>query len=192
MRSRWVTALVAVGLVAAVGLGALVVWQPWRGEPEWLFTYAADSAAFEDQGSGVYRVRFSGGDGHLLAFTDRPDRDVTRVDLDAMASMWSSAFVSSNPNAVLVEQLPDSEQDSVVVEVLDFTVEDSQLQMDVQVLADDRADHGLSIARGAWVEVPKSVGPIRLFIDSGSWDPQPGCQLPFTPYWPPGQPPPVC
>lgn len=192
MRSRWVAGLVVVGVLIAVGLGALVVWQPWRDEPEWLFTYAADSAALEDQGSGVYRVRFAGGDGQLLAFTDRPDRDVTSVDLDALELLWPTVFDGSNPNAVLVEQLPDSERDSVVVEILDVMVADSELAMDVRVLADDRASHDLSIARQSWVEVPAKVGPVRLFIDSGKLPAQPSCQQPFMPYWPPGAGPEPC
>ena len=192
MAKKWVAALVAAGVFAVVGAGALVVGQPWRGEPEWLFTYSADSAAFEDQGSGVYRVRFSGADGQLLAFTDRPDRDVTSVDVDVLESMWPSMFEGSNPNAVLVEQLPDSEQDSVVIEILDLMVADSQLVMDVEVLADKRANHGLSIARKMWEEVPASVGAVRLFIDAGKLPAQPGCQQPFTPYWPPGEGPDPC
>ncbi len=165
MRSGWVAGLVAFGVVAAVGLGALVVWQPWRAEPAWLFTYAADSATFTDRGDGAYRVSFAGGDEQFLAFTDRPDRDVASVELDVMQAMWPSMFDSSVPNAVFIEQSPGGGRDSVVVEVRDVSVVDSQLVMDVQVLAETPADRGLSIGGNAWEDIPEQVGAIRLLID---------------------------
>ncbi len=144
------------------------------GRAGWLFTYAADSASFTDVGEGSYRVSFAGGDEQFLAFTDRPDRDVMAVELESMLGVWPSLFASSVPNAVLIEQSAEGERDSVVVEVLDVSVVDSQLVMDVQVLAETPADRGLSMAGDAWEAIPESVGAIRMLIDGGQcgscWD----------------------
>jgi len=193
MRIRWVAVGVVVGLVVVTVSAVLVVRQPWRAdEPQWLFTYAADSAVFEDQGSGTYRLRFSGGDEQFLAFTDRPDRDVARMDVQAMAELWPSVFAESNPNAVLVEQFPDSERDSVVVEILDVMVDEAELVMDMRVLAQTPGDRGLSIGQQVWDRVPASAGPLHVLIDPGRLPSQPGCQQPFTPYWVPGQGPEPC
>jgi len=193
MRIRWVAVAVVVGVVSATVVAVLAVWQPWRDEqPQWLFAYAADSAVFEDRGSGTYRATFSGGDEHFLAFTDRPDRDVARMDVQAMDELWPSVFADSNPNAVLVEQMPDSERDSVVVEILDVMVDEAELVMDMQVLAQAPGDRGLSIGQRAWDQVPASAGPLHVLIDPGRLPSQPGCQEPFTPYWPPGQGPDPC
>ena len=193
MRIRWVAVAVVVGLVVATASAVLVVRQPWRGDDrQWLFTYAADSAVFEDQGSGTYRVSFSGGDEQFLAFTDRPDRDVARMDVQAMDELWPVVFADSNPNAVLVEQMPDSERDSVVVEILDVMVDEAELVMDMRVLAQTPGDRGFSIGQQAWDQVPASAGPLHVLIDPGRLPAQPGCQEPFTPYWPPGQGPEPC
>jgi len=67
-------------------------------EPEWLVALFANSASATPYDGG-YTVTLTGLPATLIAFTDRPDRNATKIEMATFFAGWDTAFGATPPNA---------------------------------------------------------------------------------------------
>jgi hypothetical protein len=166
--NRFVVAVASM-LVGAVLVGA--VWWSVAGaqttQPSWLFSQTSTGGTFAPTGAGEYTLTLTGVDSFVTAFTDRPVRDATIVDLADFVAAWPDAFASSAPNAVLVEHQPSGQSDSTVVTMYDPVLAGDTLNFRVVALRETNPENFVDAATMYSVKPPTSFGTSSLFIDDG-------------------------
>lgn len=160
----WVIALV---VVVAVGLGA-AWWITGRSESSaqsWLFSHTADGGSFTDNGDGTFTLSLTGVDPHMVAFTDRPDRDAAIVDAETVIDAWPQLFAESDPNAVLVEHSSDGGSDSVVVTLSEPIFTGSGVTFTATPLMDEPPGNLVRLVGSMHATPPVTFAHASLFID---------------------------
>jgi hypothetical protein len=163
----WSVAAVVL-LAGAVGITWWVTSRDSAADPSWLFSHTADGGGFVDNGDGTYTLTLTGIDPHVLAFTDRPDRDAVVVDAAGLVGMWSDFFADSDPNAVLVEHGADGAADSIVMTLRSPSLDERGLTFTAVPLVDEVPVNLARIAGGI-KEVPSaSFAAASLFMDDAA------------------------
>lgn len=174
----WVIAVVAA---AAVVLGA-VWWNVARSQssaPKWLFSHTADEGSLIENPDGTYTLTLTGIDPHVMAFTDRPDRDSAIMSTASLVHGWRSLFATSPPNAVLVEHNAQGGADSVVLTLTNprLTAPSTEtfpnfatatLTFDASLMLAEHPEGLTRLTRGVKGSPPETFAKASLFIDDVS------------------------
>lgn len=163
--------LVAVGVLSA----AIVAWMvasDSRSAPAWLFSHTAGAGAFQKEDGGNYTLTLTDIDPHVVAFTDRPDRDAEILDVRDLVAAWPRLFADSPPNAVLVEHLIDGQSDSIVVELSDPVLATSGLTFTAVPLTGPVPDSLKRLVGSVHNEPPATFGDVTVFIDDATASPE--------------------
>jgi hypothetical protein len=140
-----------------------------RTHPEFLFeqTFDAGTWAPKPGEDGTYTLTLTGAAANTTYFSDRPERITglapTQQFLDGLG------FTPENPpNAALVIQTDDGEQDILIIELLDpvYDPATATLTYDARVLA-DYGERGLAFLaqQQSDYDAPETFGQGSLFID---------------------------
>lgn len=128
MRSIQVLSLAAAALVLGVAGAAAEEALP---PVDWLFIQEAEAATYADG-----ELTLTGVAPEVIAFTDRPHRISTRLDLPAFAGLWSAgkdSFGEDKPNAGITLMTPDGPKTAVIE--LDLPhIEGETLVYDIRVI----------------------------------------------------------
>jgi hypothetical protein len=138
-------------------------------EPHWLFVEAFDSATLTPDPAtpGEYKLTLSGVDAAVLAFTDRPDRQVRLVPTADYAAAVANA--AEDPlNATLVAPLTGAEPALVVVELRDATHDAAARTVThrVAVLSEDEGPVRVAATPLAAPTEEQAFGSGHLFTDA--------------------------
>lgn len=159
----------AMGVVLAIGVGiTIAVWWANRdaaSDSGWLFSHTAEGGDLMENGDGSYTLTLTGIDAHVMAFTDRPERDAFVVDAVGLVAMWSDFFADSDPNAVLVEHGADGEADSIVLTLSDPSIDEQGLTFTALPLIDEVPAPLVRIAGKLHRSPPTQFSAVSLFID---------------------------
>jgi hypothetical protein len=157
---------------ASMLVGALLVGTVWwsvagaqTSQPSWLFSQTSTGGTFAPTDDGEYTLTLTGVDPSLTAFTDRPVRGATIVDLADFIAAWPDAFASSAPNAVLVEHQPSGQSDSTVVTLYDPVLAGDTLTFRVVALRDSNPEKFVDAPTNYSVKPPAAFGTASLFVD---------------------------
>lgn len=124
--------------------------------PEWLFVLDAPSARLVD-GDTITLTLLE--PGHVLAFTDRPDRDAEFVRPTWLAGEWARLFGDDPPNAVLTGLADDGSTVELAVVVDSVDGDGEELTVTLSPLA------GRAELDGRPDAVPASLRQVALFVD---------------------------
>jgi hypothetical protein len=167
LQNRFVVAVASM-LVGAVLVGA--VWWSVAGaqtsQPSWLFSQTSTGGTFAPTDDGEYTLTLTGVDSFVTAFTDRPVRDATIVDLADFVAAWPDAFASSAPNAVLVEHQPSGQSDSTVVTLYDPVLAGDTLTFRVVALRESNPESFIDAPGNFSLKPPAAFETASLFIDT--------------------------
>jgi hypothetical protein len=121
----------------------------------WLFSHMATAGTVTGNADGSLTVTLSRVDPHVIAFTDRPDRDAGITAASDFYDSWETLFADAAPNAVLVEHLANGSNDSLVVTMYSPTLTDDDLQFRTVLLEDEKHPERLKRLIGAaQVDIP--------------------------------------
>lgn len=130
---------------------------PAKHAKSWLITLTAESGTLapasggeDDAGKATndrYVLQLSDVDDQIVAFTDRPDRQVVVGKTDRFVEEWKTIFADDPPNAVLIQHDPKDpdNQYSVVVELLQPVVntKTGSLEFPATILGEEHDDPNL-------------------------------------------------
>ncbi len=134
-------------------------------DADWLFSHTSDGGTIAPGPDGTVVLTLTGIDPHVVAFTDRPDRQSEILDVATLVMAWPSLFAESAPNAVLVEHEP-SGTDSSVLELTDPVLDGTTLRFTARVLEVEAADGPTAAdASSTSPAPPASFRAASLFID---------------------------
>lgn len=108
-------------------------------DADWLFSHTSDGGTISPGADGTVVLTLTGIDEHVVAFTDRPDRQSEILDVGSLVAAWPSLFADSAPNAVLVEHDPSGTESSVL-ELTDPVLDGTTLRFTARVLEVEAAD----------------------------------------------------
>jgi len=114
---RWVLGL---GVLLVTLVAATIWWvsnQARDSGPSWLFSHTAASGSLEPRSDGTFTLTLTDVDPHVIAFTDRPNRDAIVIDAGALIASWDAVFGDSPPNVVLVEHTSAGATNSVALTI---------------------------------------------------------------------------
>lgn len=168
MKRPFMWALIAIVLAGGVGITWWVISQSSGRDASWLFSHTADGGSLTDNGDGTYTLTLTGIDPHLMAFTDRPNRDAVVVDAAGLVGMWEAFFADSDPNAVLVEHAPDDTADSVVMTLSDPSLDDQRLTFTAIPLVEEVPPSLARLAGSVHSVLPTEFSSASLFIDDAA------------------------
>ena len=164
--------ILSLALVLVVAASAGIAW--WladRNSPgtSWLFAGAAKGGTLTPNSDGTFTLTLTGIDDDVLAFTDRPQRDVAVLDPEALPQYWDQWFADSNPNAVLVEHEPGGDSDSTVMVLanpqLAGVAPDRTLTFDAELVS-GAIPQSVQRLAGKVTDVPPSeFDRVSVFID---------------------------
>jgi hypothetical protein len=129
--------------------------------PQWLFVLDATGGTSSTDGDTT-TLTLTGVEDGVVAFTDRPDREVSTETPAEFVGLWDErGFADTPPNAAL----DLGNDDIVVVEITDPTwdVDTSTLTMGATVLDPDTTASGQTATTG---DLPASFGAVSLFVDA--------------------------
>jgi hypothetical protein len=139
--------------------------------PSWLFSHTADSGTLTPRADGTYDLALNGIDPNVIAFTDRPDRQTSIIEVAHLVEAWPAMFADSPPNAVLVEHDPAGTSDSLVVVLTEPRLEGTTLTYRAAVLdEEDHPDQVTGLVNSAHAEPPASFSTVSMFIDDVNLD----------------------
>jgi hypothetical protein len=172
MRAVSFASVVLVLIVAALsgaGTAAQGSTPPATEEPLWLFVEAFDSATLtpDPVTPGEYTLTLSGVDAAVLAFTDRPARQVSLVPTADYAAAVADA--AEDPlNATLVAPLTGVEPALVVVDLRDATHDAAArtVTYQVAVLSEDEGPVRAAATPLAAPTEEQAFGSGHLFTDA--------------------------
>ena len=167
MKQRKAVGAIAIAIV--FGIAGWLVGSRTNNDDgsSWLFSHTATAGTVTTNADGSLIVMLSGVNPHVIAFTDRPDRDAGITAASDFYDSWETLFADAAPNAVLVEHLADGSTDSLVVTMYSPTLTDDGLQFRAVLLEDEKHPERLKRLIGmAHADMPTSVGEATLFIDS--------------------------
>lgn len=119
------------------------------------------------EGEATHQLTLSGGTGQTVYFADRPNREVGTIATAEVIEGFS-AEPGDPPNAALVAQTADGDEEIVVVVLLNGTVDEATGDVTYQVsLLADFAEAGLALKREPVTEITEAreYGASHLFID---------------------------
>lgn len=166
------------GLIASAvvltGGGAAALWwvvgSQQDASPSWLFSHTSDSGSFQDNGDGTFTLTLNNIDPHIIAFTDRPDRDSAIIDTADLVADWPDLFADSAPNAVLVEHQPTGAANSVVVTLDNPELAGATLTFEAVLLAEEVPASVANHAGTIHLTPPETFQEASFFIDDvPSW-----------------------
>lgn len=163
-KRRALIGLIGAGVIVAAA--GLAIWQPWSNDdPNWLLSLGADAATLTENSDGTIELDLTDADVSYLAFTDRPDRQVTTISQELMERAWPALFQDSPPNAVLVEQQPAGTERALVIELTSMNRTNSGVRYSGRILGEEEA--GSTVVRGLTLraDTPRQLGAVHLFID---------------------------
>ncbi len=139
----------------------------------WLFALTADTGSLADSGGGMYKLSLQGVDDRMIAFADRPQREVQILPTAKFHASWTRIFEDDPPNAVLVQHAPGApqRQTSLVLE-LDNPVHSTAkgtITYRARILAEEdhpKRLHGVSTAALHDGAPPQNFEDASLFIDA--------------------------
>ncbi|MEM1155514.1 MAG: hypothetical protein AAGI44_15375 [Pseudomonadota bacterium] len=120
-----------LALVVSLMISASAATQNTEPAESWLLLEQAASATITDG-----RLTLTGVDDTIIAFSDRPNRDVASESLSGLVDNWSrgeNSFAQTPPNAALTG-LQKGQQIGLIVELSDPILEDGVLSFTVEVL----------------------------------------------------------
>lgn len=167
-------------ILAVVAAGALGAWWITDRDPDstsrWLFSHTAGGGILKQNPDGSYTLTLDGIDSHVVAFTDRPMRDVDILDVSELVRSWPELFAGSAPNAVLVEHNPLGEADSVVLTLGEPSLTTNprdgltSLIFQATVLRDELPESLVALSGGVHSTLPSRFDQVSLFIDDAASD----------------------
>ena len=181
----WVVALVAFA-VAIAGATWLTIDRGQNQSPSWLFSHTATAGSLLQKSDVTYTLTLTGIDPHVMAFTDRPERDSVILPAAELIKQWPTLFKSSPPNAVLVEHTSSGDTDSVVLTLTNPRLTTPAgtkpakptLIFDATLIAAEHPANLKRLTHGIHKTTPDTFANASLFIDDVAWVPPP---LPFPP-----------
>lgn len=175
---RWLLGVAAL----VVALIAATLWwtsnQAGDSEPSWLFSHTAEGGSLEPQPDGSFTLTLNNVDPHVIAFTDRPNRDAIVMDAGGLVNSWDAVFGDSPPNVVLVEHTPDGTTNSVALTISnpvlspplgqgDSPETERTLVFDAQLILDEAQSSSNGIGdSGGDLTASQSFESASLFIDT--------------------------
>lgn len=129
--------------------------------PQWLFVLDATGGTSSTDGDTT-TLTLTGVEDDVVAFTDRPDREVSTETPGEFVERWDErGFADVAPNAAL----DLGNDDIVVVEITDPTwdADTSTLTVAATVLDPDTTASGHTATTG---DLPASFGAVSLFVDA--------------------------
>ena len=132
---------VVVGLISTVMLSTTSVYGQEKENvteyvPKFFAIHHANSGTISEINSTVYSLELNAVSDKTILFSDRPDRIVKSVNTFDFIGNWSSgedSFAVDTPNAVLVVDEQDRQQDSVIIELFNpvYDLDKKTLKYDV-------------------------------------------------------------
>lgn len=177
VRLRWAT---GAGLLLVAFIAATIWWvsnQSREYAPSWLFSHTAEGGSLEPQPDGTFTLTLTNVDPHVIAFTDRPNRDAIVMDASRLVASWDSVFGESPPNVVLVEHTPEGTTNSVALTISNPVLsppldqgESSQaeqtLVFDAELILDEERSVSAPSSGDGEVSASQTFGSASLFIDT--------------------------
>jgi len=164
--------IVSIALVLVVAASAGIAW--WltdrnSASTSWLFAGAAEAGTLTPKSDGTFTLTLTGIDDDVLAFTDRPQRDVAVLDPQVLPEYWEQWFADSNPNAVLVEHEPGGDSDSTVMVLANPTLTgakpDRTLTFDAELVSEAIPESVQRLAGKVKDVPPSDFDRVSVFID---------------------------
>ena len=128
-------------------------------DSSWLFVMRAASGTTDGT-----TLTLSGVDEEVLAFTDRPDRDVNRTTASTLIASWDELFDGDPPNAA-VTWVGGGRDFDAAVELSNPSMDGQLLSFSYTVLTETPDRMASLIDRGA-TNLPAELSEINLLIDS--------------------------
>lgn len=147
--------------------------------PSWLFSLTAQAGTLTPtKTTNSYTLTLNTVDPTMIAFADRPDRDVTVTRTANFMDAWTKTFGIDAPNAVLVEHADEhdvtAKAHSIVFKLTHpiYDAGNHTLTFTVTVLDKTQIPARLAkVADTAYDTQPASFNTVSLFIDNaGGWD----------------------
>ena len=133
-------------------------------DADWLFSHTSAGGTITPGPDGNVVLTLTGIDEHVVAFTDRPERQSEILDVATLVMAWPSLFADSAPNAVLVEHDPTGTESSVL-ELTDPQLDGTTLRFTAKVLEVEAKQGPTATDPATAPAPPASFRAASLFID---------------------------